>query len=103
MPQQTPKATAFPAVVAITTSGGHLYWTSGNGWQKARKLASGAELHSVRGTVRVSAVSEAEFAPTYNLIVDGFHTYFVGSSLILCHDNTISEPTNSLVPGLSDY
>ena len=88
---------------AITTSGGHLYWTSGSGWQKARKLESGGELHSVRGTVRISGVAEAEFAPTYNLIVADFHTYFVGSSLVLCHDNTISEPTNALVPGLSSY
>jgi hypothetical protein len=88
---------------SITTSGGHLYWTSGSGWQKARDVASGAELHSVRGSVRISGVSEAEFAPTYNVIVADFHTYFVGDSLMLCHDNTISNPTNALVPGLSDY
>jgi len=88
---------------AITTSGGHLYWTSGNGWQKARDLASGAELHSVRGSVRISRVSKAELAPTYNVIVADFHTYFVGKGLVLCHDNTVSDPTDALVPGLSDY
>ncbi len=88
---------------AITTSGGHLYWTSGSGWQKARDLKSGVELHGVRGSVRVSTVSQAELAPTYNLIVADFHSYFVGESLVMCHDNTVSEPTNALVPGLRDY
>ena len=48
-------------------------------------------------------VSKAEFAPTYNLIVADFHTYFVGSSLVLCHDNTHSQPTNVMVPGLREY
>ena len=88
---------------AITTSGGHLYWIAGEGWTKARDVKSGTELHTVRGTVRVSKVGKAEFAPTYNWIVKDFHTYFVGSSLALCHDNTISQPTNALVPGLEDY
>ncbi len=88
---------------AITTSGGHLYWTAGEGWQKARELASGGELHSIRGSVRISHVEKAELAPTYNLIVADFHTYFVGASHVLCHDNTLREPTDALVPGLSGY
>lgn len=88
---------------SITTSGGHLYWTAGEGWQKARELASGGELHSIRGSVRISQVEKAELAPTYNLIVADFHTYFVGASHVLCHDNTLREPTDALVPGLSDY
>ncbi|GAF79892.1 unnamed protein product, partial [marine sediment metagenome] len=29
-----------------------------------------------------------------------FHTYFVGKTKILSHDNTIREPTDALVPGL---
>ena len=73
------------------------------GWQKARELDSGVELHTVRGSVRISRVEEAEFAPTYNLIVADFHSYFVGRSLVLCHDNTLRQPTDALVPGLSDY
>jgi hypothetical protein len=86
---------------SITTSGGHLYWVAGEGWRKARQLQSGHEIHSVRGTVRVSSVESAEVAPTYNLIVADFPTYFVGEGLIFCHDNTVSQPTNSLVPGLA--
>lgn len=88
---------------SVTTSGGHLYWVAGDGWKKARELTSGDEIHSVRGTVGISNVEKAELAPTYNLIVADFHSYFVGAGLIYCHDNTIREPTNSLVPGLNDY
>jgi hypothetical protein len=57
----------------------------------------------VRGTVRVSNVEKAEFAPTYNLIVADFPTYFVGEGMIFCHDNTVHQPTNSLVPGLASH
>lgn len=88
---------------SITTSGGHLYWVAGEGWRKARELQSGDEIHSVRGTVRVSSVEKAELAPTYNLIVADFATYFVGDGLIFSHDNTIRQPTNALVPGLASY
>jgi hypothetical protein len=40
----------------------------------------------------------AEFA--YNLIVDDFHTFFVGDPGFLVHDNTPREPTAALIPGL---
>ena len=53
--------------------------------------------------MRVSRVEEAEFAPTYNLIIADFHTYFVGDGRVMCHDNTVAEPTNALVPGLQQY
>lgn len=44
----------------------------------------------------------AEPAPTYNLVVADFHTYFVGKSGILSHDVLPPKPTNKLVPGLSE-
>ncbi|MCP3690932.1 MAG: hypothetical protein GY917_01945 [Planctomycetaceae bacterium] len=37
---------------------------------------------------------------TYNLIVDGHHTYFVGAGQVLSHDNSVRQPTNAVVPGL---
>jgi hypothetical protein len=36
----------------------------------------------------------------YNLVVEGFHTYFAGEGKYLTHDNTIRRPTNRVVPGL---
>jgi hypothetical protein len=88
---------------SVTTSGGHLYWVAGDGWRKARELNSGEEIHSVRGSVRISRVEKAEFAPTYNLIVADFSTYFVGHGLLMCHDNTLRQPSNAVVPGLSEH
>ena len=85
---------------SFETSGGHLFWVSGDGWVKARHLESGMEMHSVAGTVPVDLVEDGGEMKTYNLIVADFNTYFVGESKILCHDNTIRQPTDAVVPGL---
>jgi hypothetical protein len=84
------------------TSGGHLFWVAGDGWVKARQLKSGAPLHGQRGTVPVRAVDTGNEAETYNLIVEGFHTYFVGEGKLLSHDNTVRRPTQCTVPGLGN-
>ncbi len=82
------------------TSGGHLFWVAGDGWVKARMLKSGTGLHGQLGTVPVRAVDAGSEAETYNLIVEGFHTYFVGEGKVLCHDNTVRRVTRCAVPGL---
>jgi hypothetical protein len=86
----------------IETSGGHLFWVSGDGWVRARYLKSGMELHGVNGPVRVSLVEVGGDEETYNLIVADFNSYFVGESKILSHDNTVRQPTSAVVPGLID-
>ena len=55
----------------------------------------GFQLHGQLGTVPVRAVETGSEAETYNLIVEWFHTYFVGEGKVLCHDNTgaASRPT----------
>lgn len=85
---------------SITASGGHAFWISGDGWVKARDLAPGMPVHSVRGTASVEIVEPSRAAPTYNLVVADFHTFFVGQAKLLTHDNTIPEATDRLVPGL---
>lgn len=82
------------------TSGGHLFWVSGQGWVKSRKLESGMVLHTAAGPARVTQVSESAAQPTYNLVVADFNTYFVGKQKVLSHDNTVRRPTNVVVPGL---
>jgi hypothetical protein len=82
------------------TSGGHLFWVAGKGWEKARSLESGQLLHSLTGPVHVSPSEAQSEAETYNLVVADFSTYFVGQALLLSHDNTVRVPTRSLVPGL---
>ena len=84
----------------IETSGGHLFWVAGEGWVKARKLQDGAVLHGVDGVLHVSCLERGSQQPTYNLIVDDFHTYFVGESRVLSHDNTVQRVTSAVVPGL---
>lgn len=88
---------------SITTSGGHLFWVSGEGWVRARDAQGGSELHGLAGTVQLSTVETAKFEPSYNIIVADFHTYFVGEEkAVLCHDNTVSRKTDVVVPGLID-
>jgi hypothetical protein len=87
----------------ITCSGGHLFWVAGDGWTRAREARPGAELHSFDGTVQLSTKVTAGFEPTYNVIVEDFHNYFVGERRpVLCHDNTSRRRTDAVVPGLLD-
>ncbi len=84
----------------VRTSGGHPFWVAGEGWIKARDLKAGMELHSVNGSVLVQSVERIHEEKTYNLIVADFNSYFVGDSMVLSHDNTLRESTDSVVPGL---
>ncbi len=81
-------------------TGGHLFWVSGEGWVRARRLRPGALLHGVTGTVSVEAVEAGPTAETYNLVVADFHSYFVGRSKSLVHDVTPRRPTTTVVPGV---
>jgi tetratricopeptide (TPR) repeat protein len=86
---------------SFQTSGGHLFWVSGEGWVKSRNLKSGQVLHTARGPLHVTEVEAGSVAQTYNLVVADFSTYFVGQQMILSHDNTVRTPTRALVPGLA--
>ena len=85
---------------SIVCTGGHRFWASGEGWVKARDLSSQMLLHTVTGNTPVSEPREGGNAETYNLVVDGFHTYFVGKAGLLCQDLLPPQRTNSIVPGL---
>ncbi len=87
---------------SVRATGGHLFWVSGQGWIKSRSLKPGMGLHTPYGVVVLDSVDE-EVLPTrtHNLIVDDFHSYFVGTNLILSHDNTNRQPVVNRVPGLS--
>ena len=85
----------------LTASLGHPMWVSGVGWRMAKQVDESAILHGVHGPVRVDAVEPAGKAKVYNLILANNHTYFVGESGVLVHDNTLREPTAAVVPGLA--
>jgi hypothetical protein len=85
----------------LQTSGGHLFWVSGEGWVKSRNLQPGMVLHTASGLARVQAIEEGDIAETYNMVVADFNTYFVGNERTLSHDNTVRQATRAIVPGLT--
>lgn len=84
----------------ITATGGHRFWVSGEGWVKARDLKPHALIHTATGNTPVWSVKKGPATETYNLVVDGFHTYFVGKGAMLVQDLPLPQPTNCVVPGL---
>ena len=84
----------------IEATGGHLWWVSGHGWTKTRDLTRGMMLHTATGTSEVETLEQdPTLRQTHNLVVDGFHTYFVGSERVLSYDNSLVRPTLRSVPG----
>jgi hypothetical protein len=49
----------------------------------------------------MASVTPDKTEPAYNLVVEGFHSYFAGKGKYLTHDNTIRRPTDRVVPGLA--
>jgi hypothetical protein len=83
----------------IATTLGHRFWVLGKGWEMAKHLDE-TWLHSLDGPKGVSVIEPMAPEPAYNLVVDDFHTYFVGDSRLLVHDNTCPRPTTAIAPGL---
>lgn len=85
----------------IVSTRGHRYWIDGSGWRMAKSLKQGDLLHGLKQPVNVTDVSESPDEPAWNLIVEGYNSYFVGRQGILVHDSGAPTPTKSIVPGLS--
>ncbi len=84
----------------IEATGGHLWWVSGRGWLRTRELEPEMLQHTATGTMTVDKlVPNPTEQKTYNLVVDGFHTYFVGSERVLSYDNSLVKPTLRQLPG----
>ncbi len=84
----------------ISSTGGHLFWVSGQGWVQARHLQPGQQIHTLDGSSRVKSVEPRAKSSTYNLVVEDFHSYFVGQDKLLVHDVTERRPHRTSVPGL---
>lgn len=83
----------------IVATRGHRFWVAGEGWRMAKLLSAGTRLLAVTGSVDLSSVQPREDEIAYNLVVGEFHTYFVGASRLLVHDNNCPVPTTASVPG----
>jgi hypothetical protein len=66
----------------------------------AKQLRTDQRLHGLQGSWPLRGTDTVPDAEAYNLVVDGFHTYFVGSHGLLVHDNSIRRPTTAVLPGL---
>jgi hypothetical protein len=89
--------------IAIGVTADHPFWVQGKGWTVVRDLRPGDELWVVEeGQVTVKEVTLDEYtSPVYNLEVEDFHTYFVGSGIWVHNkDNTKIidvEPLNAVI------
>ena len=80
---------------------GHVAWATGLGWQHVSTLAPGRTLHGATSEARIDSVEETFEIDSFDLIVDEFHTMFVGSQGVLVHDGTPIGPTYVALPGFS--
>jgi hypothetical protein len=78
---------------------GHRFWVNGAGWVMAKHLEPATPVHSLTGLAEVRGVTKRETVDCYNLVVDDFHTYFVGETKILVHDKGCPRPVLASVPG----
>jgi hypothetical protein len=84
----------------IVATLGHRFWVTGRGWRMAKDLAPQKMLHAMCKPIEVKAVKRLPDKETcYNLVVDEFHTYFVGQSQLLVHDIECPRPVFVTLPG----
>jgi hypothetical protein len=83
----------------IRSTMGHPFWVAGSGWIMAKNIEPGMRLAAVDGAAEVTGTEKAADTTVYNLVIDEFHTYFVGDRMILSHDVRQPEPTHGRMPG----
>lgn len=81
---------ALDGAPPIEVSPEHYFWVRSSGWVRARDLAIDDQLlMDRRGNARVvglrSLATPALGVPVYNLVVEGFDNYFVGTTPVLVH------------------
>lgn len=86
---------------AIHCAAGQVAWVTGRGWQLAAKLSTQDSLHGVTDEASITSKAEAFTIDSYDLVVDDFHTYFIGEKGILVHDASPVNPTAAALPGIS--
>ncbi len=66
----------------------HRFWRAGKGWVLARELKPGDLVRTIGGTTRVVEIKVGTVEPVFNLEVGEGHSFFVGVSGALVHDNS---------------
>jgi hypothetical protein len=83
----------------IGATRGHRFWVPNLGWVMTKHLTPGERMLTFGGSVPLESVRNGETVSCYNLVIEDFHTYFVGSSRILVHDTTCPEAELASIPG----
>jgi hypothetical protein len=84
----------------IATTLGHRFWVEGRGWEMAKALRPDMTVHAADRGLTVAAIeASGELIACHNLVVDEFHTFFVGKSKILVHDINCPQPVVTTVVG----
>lgn len=84
----------------IRATRGHPMWVNGRQWQMAKQLRRGDLLHGAKGPASVIALRGSSRKTTvFNLVVANTHTYFVGNSRVLVHDDSLYTPPAGVIPG----
>jgi hypothetical protein len=84
----------------LRTTKGHPMWVGGQGWRIAKYVQAGDRLHRYFGSIAVEAVREVPAKESvYNLVVDEFHSYFVGENSVMVHDNSVITPPSVTLLG----
>lgn len=73
------------------TSTYHRFWSPGQGWKTARELRPGDTIRQLGGVTTIDECDPGQTQLVYNLDVAGGHTFFVGKSALLVHDNTLPQ------------
>ena len=91
---------------SIGTTRGHRFWVDGRGWEMAKFLEPKMRLHAMDRGLEIIAVEPYKDGAeelAYNLVIDDFHTYFVGESRLLVGDNSCPKPTLCAIPGMKQH
>jgi hypothetical protein len=96
-PTQT-VAIGLPNETIVATLG-HRFWVEQRGWEMAKVLEPEMYLHAITTSLPIESLNPGQRLRCHNMVVEGFHTYFVGRSQVLVHDKTCPQPTTSKTPG----
>jgi hypothetical protein len=71
----------------------HRFWKAGQGWVMARELKAGDTVRTLAGRALVRSVAPDRVQPVFNLEVARGSSFFVGTTGVLVHDNSLVFPT----------
>jgi hypothetical protein len=74
---------------SLVATGIHRFWKPGQGWTLARDLKPGDPVRVIGGTRRLDSVRPDQTRNVFNLEVAAGHTFFVGKTGILVHDDSL--------------